>query len=213
MIRNLPSRMLVLASPLLALGLSACVTTDELYADYQCDICQPTVPVITAMTTAVVGEPVETVRWEQAVYFEFDEAVLLTREIQRLDENIAVLTSQLPEASVVVRGYTDSFNSNAYNVALATRRVKAVADYLSANGLSAARVIPAPVGEATRLYDVDETATQRATNRRVEMILVDAQRKPLVLNLESVDPAEGTLKIGNEGNNGIFPEDGDRDPR
>ena len=71
-------------------ALSGCVTTDDLYAEYNCDVCKPNVPVIAAIGTATVGEPapapIPSVAWEQAVYFEFDISDLLPREQRHLHQ-------------------------------------------------------------------------------------------------------------------------------
>lgn len=72
--------------------------------------------------------------------------------------------------SIEVIGHTDSTGSAAYNQTLSERRASAVADYLSAQGVSGALFTTMGMGESSPVSD-NSTAQGRAQNRRVELKL------------------------------------------
>ena len=183
---------------LLAVGLlmQSCATTDDLYARYECGKC--TTRVLVA-SSSVSASSVSRLRWSPAVYFAFDAASLPAAERERLEANLDVLR-RFPDAFVLVRGFTDSFGSKAYNEALATRRVGVIRNFLADRGLDPARVRVAPVGETGFLRASNAEADDRAANRRVEMLLVDARNMPYRLAVDSLDPTVDAPYPGDEGN-------------
>jgi len=83
-------------------------------------------------------------------------------------ENLATFMQQYPTATAVIGGHTDSTGSAEYNQSLSQRRVNEVARLLSANyGVDASRVSAIGYGEAQPIAGND-TAVDRAKNRRVE---------------------------------------------
>lgn len=76
-----------------------------------------------------------------------------------------------PEATVTVLGNTDSYGGDAQNLQLSTERAEAVKQYLLANTtLSATRIDVVGYGESKPIA-TNETATGRAANRRVEVVI------------------------------------------
>ena len=103
------------------------------------------------------------------VLFNIDRAELKpdgTRNVQKLAE----FMKQYPKRTVLIEGYTDSTGSSAHNMDLSNRRAEAVRVTLEAQGISRDRIATRGYGEA---YPVagNDTAANRQTNRRVEIIL------------------------------------------
>lgn len=103
----------------------------------------------------------------RGVRFDFDRATLGPEARPVLDEAIAALAAD-EGVDVVVEGYTDSVGAEAYNLRLSERRARAVADYLAAGGIAAARLGVKGYGEADPVAS-NATADGRAQNRRVEL--------------------------------------------
>ena len=86
-----------------------------------------------------------------------------------LDEAVRLLRSN-ERVAVRIAGYTDSIDSEAYNLKLSKRRAEAVRDYLVSQGISTARVEPVGKGESSPVAS-NKTAEGRAQNRRVEFVV------------------------------------------
>jgi outer membrane protein OmpA-like peptidoglycan-associated protein len=189
----------------LTLVLSSCASTDSLYAEYDesCEIPQPKVKVVekivekikikkeyitkyetkykTKTVTKVERQVIRGIRWEPAVYFGFDLATLTPAEQKRLDADILVLDKHR-HLKLNVQSFTDSKGSNAYNRRLAVRRQEAVIRYLTAHGIAKARVRVSPLGE--ELPILGQSVQERSINRRVELMLLDQQGRPLALEIQ-----------------------------
>ncbi|TVM04906.1 MAG: OmpA family protein [Halomonas sp.] len=164
-----------LAAVIVALfSLTGCASTESLYAEY--DAFCTTEPHVVTITED------NTRQWEPAVYFGFDEAVLNAAQRQRLDHNLALLKEH-PELQLSVRAFTDQRGSQAYNRELSERRRQAVVAYLTEQGLAPSRMRSTPAGKQAPILD-SMAVDDRVINRRVEMLLLDAQGRPLVLSLD-----------------------------
>jgi outer membrane protein OmpA-like peptidoglycan-associated protein len=86
-------------------------------------------------------------------------------------DQIAQSLQTYPNSLIDVYGHTDSTGSDTYNQGLSERRAKAVADYLSMRGVSAARIRWQGFGE-TQPIASNDTEAGRAQNRRVEIKIV-----------------------------------------
>jgi len=75
-----------------------------------------------------------------------------------------------PNARLNIIGHTDSTGSDAVNNPLSVERAQSVRDYLSARGVSPARIQTAGHGEREPVAD-NTTDAGRARNRRVEIYL------------------------------------------
>jgi outer membrane protein OmpA-like peptidoglycan-associated protein len=155
--------------------LTGCASTESLYAEYDafCNT-EPQVVTISEDNTRL---------WEPAVYFGFDQAVLNANQRERLDRNLALLEDH-PELQLSVRAFTDQRGSQAYNLELSERRRQAVVAYLTGQGLSSSRLRSSPVGKVMPILD-STAVDDRVINRRVEMLLLDARGRPLVLSLDA----------------------------
>lgn len=91
-----------------------------------------------------------------------------------LRSDLGVLAASLnkyPDTHVQVVGHTDNTGSAAYNLDLSQRRAGTVANTLIANGVSGGRVSAFGRGEDQPVAS-NLTATGRAQNRRVEIIII-----------------------------------------
>ena len=73
---------------------------------------------------------------------------------------------------VDVFAHTDTSGTPQGNQALSAKRAAAVATYLVGHGVARARIASKGLGETAPLYNLDDTETKRAANRRVEIRLV-----------------------------------------
>ena len=102
------------------------------------------------------------------VLFDYNQAVIKKKAASQLDDLAKVLNA--PEnlnIAVELKGYTDSTGSERYNVALGSKRAKAVKDYLINRGVKSSRLAIRGYGEAPPV-DINTTAAGREKNRRVE---------------------------------------------
>jgi OOP family OmpA-OmpF porin len=104
----------------------------------------------------------------EGVNFDNNSATLRPDADEILDKAAATL-KEWGDVKVEVAGYTDSNNTDAYNLDLSDRRANAVREYLISKGIDAARLTGKGYGEASPIAD-NGTAEGRAKNRRVELV-------------------------------------------
>ena len=107
----------------------------------------------------------------KGVNFDFDRATLRPDAESTLSEAAEILR-RYPELRVEVAGHTDLCGSDAYNQSLSERRASTVYDYLTANGIDAARLAgPNGYGESRPLVSTPQTLPdcKNETNRRTEL--------------------------------------------
>ena len=109
-----------------------------------------------------------------ALYFDFDSAELRPESISEL-ERVVQFMNDIPGATALVEGHTDSLGSDGYNLRLSDRRAKSVYDYLASRGVDPSRLQSAGKGESQPVAD-NATDAGRAQNRRVMLIRTDAGR-------------------------------------
>ena len=105
------------------------------------------------------------------ILFDFDSAELRPESIDEL-ERVVKFMGDVPFATVLIEGHTDSIGSDAYNMGLSDRRAKAVFDYLSSRGVNPARMSSVGYGETRPIAD-NATEEGRQQNRRVMLIRTD----------------------------------------
>jgi OOP family OmpA-OmpF porin len=104
--------------------------------------------------------------------FDFDSAELRPESINEL-ERLVKFMGDVPFATAMVEGHTDSKGSDAYNLKLSDRRAKAVFDYLTSRGVDPARLSSVGKGESAPIAD-NATDEGRQENRRVMLIRTDS---------------------------------------
>lgn len=85
---------------------------------------------------------------------------------------IARTVKTMNQTYVDVLAHTDTTGTPQGNLALSGKRAAAVASYLAGHGVARARIGSHGFGESVPLYVPDDTETERAGNRRIEIRLV-----------------------------------------
>jgi OOP family OmpA-OmpF porin len=109
-----------------------------------------------------------------ALYFDFDSAELRPESLAEL-ERVVQFMNDIPGATALIEGHTDSKGTDDYNLRLSDRRAKAVYDYLASRGVNPARLQSVGKGESQPVAD-NATDAGRAQNRRVMLIRTDSGR-------------------------------------
>jgi outer membrane protein OmpA-like peptidoglycan-associated protein len=110
---------------------------------------------------------------EFTIYFIRDSNEVRPSEMAKLDHT-ADLISQLPEAKLILSGYTDAVGTTDYNLMIAESRASAVKFYLVGKGVDPLRITV--VGKGGRDFvSGNDTEEGRNLNRRVE-IHIDGAR-------------------------------------
>jgi len=86
----------------------------------------------------------------------------------------ADVLNRYPRETVQIVGYTDSQGTEQSNLDLSRRRAQAVAEELTANGVSASRISTRGLGAADPI-STNDTREGRAQNRRVEITVTPDQ--------------------------------------
>lgn len=120
--------------------------------------------------TPVDGGKAILVNLPDGVTFDVDSTAIKPQFRDTLDQ-IGQNLQQYPNSLIDVYGHTDSTGSDAYNQTLSENRARAVGNYLSMRGVSAARVRTMGFGE-TQPVASNDTDYGRAKNRRVEIKIV-----------------------------------------
>ena len=89
-------------------------------------------------------------------------------------QQLADVLNRYPRETVQIVGYTDSRGSDESNLDLSRRRAQAVADELTANGVSASRISTRGLGAADPMA-TNATPEGRAQNRRVVITVTPDQ--------------------------------------
>lgn len=108
-------------------------------------------------------------RMPSGVTFDFNSATLKPDFRPALDQVVTTL-KEYPSTFIDVSGHTDAIGSDAVNQELSERRAKAVADYLTYQGIATARIATRGYGKQFPVASND-TEEGRAQNRRVEIKL------------------------------------------
>nr|WP_325252437.1 OmpA family protein [Amylibacter sp.] len=105
----------------------------------------------------------------EAITFDTDSTYVrpsLQDDLRSLANNL----QQYPDSTIDVIGHTDSVGDTAYNQNLSTRRAQSVAAVLTGNGVQSNRIRAYGRGE-TQFIASNDTASGRAANRRVEVVI------------------------------------------
>jgi peptidoglycan-associated lipoprotein len=124
-------------------------------------------------TMPVEAQPVAPVEVEDAfvigtvLYFDFDKSELRADVRASLDERAEALQSK--SGVLRLEGHADESGTREYNMALGERRAKAVANYLSSQGVPASQIETVSYGEEKPAM-LGGGSDAMAKNRRVELI-------------------------------------------
>jgi outer membrane protein OmpA-like peptidoglycan-associated protein len=112
------------------------------------------------------------IKISERIYFETGRATIQTRSHSLLDEIAEVLQSNPKIKKVRVEGHTDNVGNEMTNLRLSQARADSVRKYLLSAGIPSQRLESRGFGEGYPLTSND-TPDGRASNRRVEFIIVD----------------------------------------
>jgi outer membrane protein OmpA-like peptidoglycan-associated protein len=110
------------------------------------------------------------------VMFSTGKSSLLPGARHRLDQ-VAEALKVAPDRKVTVEGHTDSTGTPEKNQKLSEERANRVREYLISRGVPADQIQAEGYGDTHPLIDND-TAANRAQNRRVEVIVERRQQQP-----------------------------------
>jgi len=106
----------------------------------------------------------------KGINFETGKAVITASSFKSLDDLVTLLNSY-PGASVEIQGHTDNNGTPESNKTLSQDRANSVKRYLSAGGVSEARMTATGYGQEIPLAD-NKTEAGKTKNRRVDFKLV-----------------------------------------
>ena len=110
------------------------------------------------------------------IHFAFDKSDLTDSARTILDDKIAVFRAN-PTMSIVMVGYTDLIGTDAYNMALGTRRANAAKAYIVSHGVASNRVSIESKGESHPLTDAPGIAGQAPNRRAIFRIVMASDEK------------------------------------
>ncbi len=123
-----------------------------------------------------VAEQESRLRLWEPVYFAFNKDSIDPVSYPLLDQ-VARFIREHPELGPVrIDGHTDDVGNPQYNLELSQRRARAILEYLGTQGVPVERLSPVGYGKRCPLQE-NTTEEGRATNRRVDFILVERERR------------------------------------
>ncbi len=114
------------------------------------------------------------IRITEKIYFEFGKAIIQDRSQSLIDEIAAVVLANENLRLIRIEGHTDDVGSDIANLKLSQQRADAVRAALIERQVAASRLDARGFGE---MHPIESNATDqgRASNRRVEFIIVDQE--------------------------------------
>jgi outer membrane protein OmpA-like peptidoglycan-associated protein len=110
------------------------------------------------------------VKFDSGILFDFDSSNLKEASKDNI-KKLAASLNQYPGTDIKVIGHTDSRGTETYNMSLSERRAAAVKAYAVSQGVPSARLSTVGKGFSEPIGD-NATEAGRATNRRVEIVIV-----------------------------------------
>jgi OmpA-OmpF porin, OOP family len=115
------------------------------------------------------------VKITQQIHFEYNKAKIRPESFPILDAVVDVLNKN-PDINLEVQGHTDNRGGAAYNKSLSNRRAASVKVYLTAHGITPARLTSMGYGFDRPIVD-NSTEQNRALNRRVQFIRTEGVKE------------------------------------
>ena len=116
-----------------------------------------------------IGEGI-IIEFRSNILFAFDKATF-SEETKNNFSKLIVVLNEYPDTYIELHGHTDNKGSEAYNLTLSEKRVKAVSSYLTENGFDSSRIITRAFGEYAPKY-TNKTIEGRIQNRRIELLII-----------------------------------------
>lgn len=121
----------------------------------------------------LVNEKNKVKQYSLRILFDFDDAQVRSNN-EALDSISTILNNRLVD-SIALVGYTCDIGDAAYNKYLAQKRANAVKNWLLRDDLKESDISVASAGENKPLNE-NANKTQRAMNRRVEVLLISSKK-------------------------------------
>lgn len=121
---------------------------------------------------ASTSSAVSVATMQAQIHFAFDRSDLSDSAKVLLDEKVALFRAN-PEITIVMAGHTDVTGTDAYNMALGSRRAQAAKDYIVAGGIAASRVIIESKGERQQLENSAGVEGEAPNRRAVFRLLIE----------------------------------------
>src|SRR5262249_19406347 len=109
------------------------------------------------------------------VLFDTGRATLKPAAREKLSKLSGILLAYPGQLTLEIEGHTDSVGSDDLNNRLSQNRAQAVSDYLSGAGVKAERIKAVRGFGKTKPIATNDTAAGRQMNRRVEVVIEDAE--------------------------------------
>jgi outer membrane protein OmpA-like peptidoglycan-associated protein len=109
--------------------------------------------------------------YAKTINFDYGKASIKDEANKTLQAIVEILV-QYPNANFVVEGHTDSVGSKGFNQKLSEERAASIVEFLTSNGVDAARLSSVGFGETSPVASND-TKEGMAQNRRVEVKLAN----------------------------------------
>ena len=110
------------------------------------------------------------------IFFDVGKSDLKQESIAEVEKIKSLLITN-PELKVQINGHTDNTGNAASNKTLSLKRATSVIDYLSKNGISAARLSAKGYGSERPIVSNDDEMGGREINRRTEIEIIGAGGK------------------------------------
>ncbi len=116
---------------------------------------------------------VDTIVVMNNIYFNFNEASILSESFTYIDAEIVAMMNRYPTMVIEISGHTDNIGKDDYNLKLSERRANAVKDYLASKGITPTRMETKGFGKTkpitpNKLPNGKDNPDGRAKNRRIE---------------------------------------------
>lgn len=128
---------------------------------------------LTGLADPVRAEDVARALNLQIINFASDSAAIPEPNKAILDQ-AATLMQKVPEAALIIEGYTDSTGNAAHNKTLSEQRAKSVLDYLVSKGINQTKLQAVGYGQDNPVAD-NVTEQGKFRNRRIEFKVTDTQ--------------------------------------
>jgi outer membrane protein OmpA-like peptidoglycan-associated protein len=180
---------------------SACVSTEELYADYDDHLCPVIIESATGSDVArsstgqidpqrvVDRSSGDVFLFPSEIFFEHDSYALGAVSREDLDL-VLVILDRYPSLNLELSGFTSHIGGSVYNKRLAERRVAIVYAYIAGAGIDVSRMVKQGVGPDIRKFLSDSVANE-AVNRRVGLALLDASGREVRQQFTDLDDLAG----------------------
>ena len=115
---------------------------------------------------------------EQKIYFKINKAVIHPKSYTVLDEVVQILKTHPEFTRIHIEGHSYGRYGEQYSMSLSKKRAESVRDYLLSKGIDYEGLYVLDYGE-TRPIVSNDTQEGRATNRRIEFVIVEINRAPI----------------------------------